>query len=132
MADEKMTADARKLAEDAYIISALDSQKPIGSREWCLFWQGWQAATASLQAEHDRLRTDFMSWLQKYTSGELDSEEVKELTCQLAEARKALGLAKLELHEMALAQRHHNSPRNPEMTQKAIGAIEAALSSEEK
>lgn len=40
--------EQRKAAEHAYITTAFDYAKsPIGSRDWCLFWDGWQAARAT-------------------------------------------------------------------------------------
>jgi antitoxin component HigA of HigAB toxin-antitoxin module len=52
----------RKAAEQAYAETAFDYAKaPIGSRDWCLFWDGFKAASAPkpaqvaapTQAEHD-------------------------------------------------------------------------------
>jgi hypothetical protein len=42
------TDDAmRKEAEQEYANTAFDYvQNPIGSKDWCLFWKGWQAASA--------------------------------------------------------------------------------------
>jgi hypothetical protein len=35
----------RKAAEQEYSISAFDYvRNPVGSRDWCLYWDGWQAA----------------------------------------------------------------------------------------
>lgn len=34
----------RALAEQAYTVTAFDYvNAPVGSRDWCLFWSGWQA-----------------------------------------------------------------------------------------
>ena len=45
------TNEQRKAAEHAYITTAFDYAKsPIGSRDWCLFWDGWQAALAAYRA----------------------------------------------------------------------------------
>ncbi len=40
---------------------------------------------------------------------------------------EALHLASSELHEMRLAQRHNNPPRNPEFTEIAENAVNVAL-----
>jgi hypothetical protein len=40
---------------------------------------------------------------------------------------EALKLAKAELHEMQLAHRHGNRPRNPELTDAAFEAVSAAM-----
>lgn len=39
--------DERKAAEHAYVISAFDyAEAPVGSRDWTLFWSGWQKRAA--------------------------------------------------------------------------------------
>lgn len=37
-------SDSRKAAEHAYITTAFNyAEHPVGSRDWSLFWRGWQA-----------------------------------------------------------------------------------------
>ena len=44
---DSLTADERKAAEHAYTVSAFDYEKaPVGSRDWTLFWSGWQKCAA--------------------------------------------------------------------------------------
>lgn len=44
---ESLTADERKAAEHAYTVNAFDYEKaPVGSRDWTLFWSGWQKCAA--------------------------------------------------------------------------------------
>lgn len=43
-------AQERKAAEHAYITTAFDyASAPVGSRDWTLFWAGWQAARSAAQ-----------------------------------------------------------------------------------
>jgi hypothetical protein len=43
-------AQDRKVAEHAYITTAFDyASAPVGSRDWTLFWGGWQAARSAAQ-----------------------------------------------------------------------------------
>lgn len=38
----------RQAAEQAYTMSAFDYEaNPVGSEDWCRFWDGWRAALAS-------------------------------------------------------------------------------------
>jgi hypothetical protein len=38
----------REAAEQEYTVSAFDyPRNPVGSRDWTLFWQGWQARAAA-------------------------------------------------------------------------------------
>jgi hypothetical protein len=48
-------ADAeRRHVEQEYTRTAFDyTQQPVGSRDWCLFWDGWQAARAATPAGTD-------------------------------------------------------------------------------
>ena len=42
----------RKIAEHEYITTAFNyPEAPIGSRDWTLFWQGWQAALNAAPAK---------------------------------------------------------------------------------
>ena len=42
----------RKIAEHEYITTAFNyPEAPIGSRDWTLFWQGWQAALNAVPAK---------------------------------------------------------------------------------
>jgi hypothetical protein len=44
LASGVLASDERKQAEQAYTVSAFDyPSNPVGSRDWTLFWQGWQA-----------------------------------------------------------------------------------------
>ena len=47
---EEMTRKMRKDAEQAYTISAFDYvSNPVGSRDWELYWKGYQAAIAVIR-----------------------------------------------------------------------------------
>lgn len=53
-----MTAETeRQRAEQAYNAAAFDYVRaPIGSRDWAIFWQGWQAAIAGRADEPSNVR----------------------------------------------------------------------------
>ncbi len=47
----------RELAEHAYTMTAHDyCANPVGSRDWTLFWRGWQAALAEHPARGEAAR----------------------------------------------------------------------------
>lgn len=74
--------DSRKAAEQAYTVSAFDyPSAPVGSRDWCLFWKGWQAAekndvyqeTVAWQtARANHAERDRDSWKAKAEANERD------------------------------------------------------------
>jgi hypothetical protein len=51
------TPEQRKEAERIYSVEAFDFvNNPIGSRDWCLFWHGYQAALAASDERKDAER----------------------------------------------------------------------------
>lgn len=60
----EMPKDARKNAEQAYAECAFDYERdPMGSRDWIIFWNGWQAA---LQQREIRVLKQSLAKVEQY------------------------------------------------------------------
>lgn len=77
-------------AEQQYTITAFDYVKnPVGSHEWCIYWQAWQAS-AQLQRERQAQPTPSQSELVGYTmQSELDDAPYNVRICWVDVDRKS-------------------------------------------
>lgn len=101
---QQAAMNERKEAEHEYTISAFDYvSNPVGSRDWCLFYQGWQASLKHAQQAVEPFQQRVQPWMVECFGPEIaaDTQERNHRFLEESlELVQACGATQSEAHQL--------------------------------